>query len=167
MKFISNLKIFFDFVSYLKILPVQTTVEFPSESSALTFQGKYSLLFFCNILSYIVPQVCKSQCRWLSTCGSYWLSKCLKHFMNICDRRHRAKHPWKEFSIVNHKRPRKTSNIPVKISSTAKKIAVNNFCILSTSNLSPFVVKLLALYFHHLLLHFYGLKKLGDGKGKK
>ena len=44
--------------------------------------------------------------------------------MNICDRRHRAKHPWKGFSIASHKRPRKTSNIAVKTSSTAKNIAV-------------------------------------------
>ena len=60
MKFILNLKIFVDFVSYLEILLVQATVEFSSESSALTFQSEYSLLFSCNIFSYIVPQVCKS-----------------------------------------------------------------------------------------------------------
>ena len=73
MKFILNLKIFVDFVSYLEILLVQATMEFSSESSALIFQSEYSLLFSCNIFSYIVLQVCKSQCRWLSIRGSYWL----------------------------------------------------------------------------------------------
>ena len=61
--------------------------------------------------------------------------------MNICDRRHRAKHPWKGFSIASHKRPRKTSNIALKTSSTAKNIAVNNFCIVPTSNLCSFCCK--------------------------